>query len=227
MEAAYQNLQYEGVPGSPPSDRGAMEEAAWDSPRGHQAQPDQFFLRFSPEISSSAAFGQEVFFFSSLQSFLGGSDGKESACNTGDLDSILELGRSPGEGNSNPLQYFCLENPMDRRAWQLQSMGSQRVQQDWGLSKVNFSSNCQRLHRQSTSLRVFKFGIFFSYSLWDRGIWTNTVQYPERRNASNLRYFLPDIPWGFWTCDRTRFFNVTLKDHVKKFFFHCGKIHII
>ena len=49
--------------------------------------------------------------------FLGDSDGKEYTCNTGDLGLILGLGRSPGEGNSNPLQYPCLENPMDRRAW--------------------------------------------------------------------------------------------------------------
>ena len=43
---------------------------------------------------------------------------KESACNAGDLRSILGSGRSPGEGNGNPLQYSCLENPMDREAWQ-------------------------------------------------------------------------------------------------------------
>ena len=49
--------------------------------------------------------------------FPGGSDGKESACNVGDLDSIPGLGRSPGEGHGNPLQYFCLENPMEREAW--------------------------------------------------------------------------------------------------------------
>ena len=41
-----------------------------------------------------------------------------SACSTGDLGSIPELGRSPGEGHSNPLQYSCLENSMDRGAWQ-------------------------------------------------------------------------------------------------------------
>ena len=40
--------------------------------------------------------------------------GKESACNAGDLGSIPGLGRSPGEGNGNPFQYSCLENPMDR-----------------------------------------------------------------------------------------------------------------
>ena len=50
--------------------------------------------------------------------FPGGSDGKASACNAGDLCSIPGLGRSPGEGNGNPLQHSCLENPMDRGAWQ-------------------------------------------------------------------------------------------------------------
>ena len=42
---------------------------------------------------------------------------KASACNTGDPGSIPGLGRSPGEGNGNPLQYFCLENPRDGGAW--------------------------------------------------------------------------------------------------------------
>ena len=49
--------------------------------------------------------------------FPGGSEVKASACNAGDLGSIPVLGRSPGEGNGNPLQYSCLENPMDREAW--------------------------------------------------------------------------------------------------------------
>jgi len=43
--------------------------------------------------------------------------GKESACNAGYADSIPGSGRSPGEGHGNPLQYSCLENPMDRGAW--------------------------------------------------------------------------------------------------------------
>ena len=55
--------------------------------------------------------------------FPGGSDGKESACDEGDLDSIPGSVRSPGEENDSPFQYSCLENPMDR----LQSMGLQRV----------------------------------------------------------------------------------------------------
>ena len=45
----------------------------------------------------------------------GDSDGKESTCNAGDQSSIPRSGRSPGEGNGNPLQYSCLENPRDRR----------------------------------------------------------------------------------------------------------------
>ena len=57
--------------------------------------------------------------------FPGGSDGKASACNTRDSSLITGLGRSPGEGNGNLLQYSCLENPRDRRAGRLQSMGSQ------------------------------------------------------------------------------------------------------
>ena len=52
-----------------------------------------------------------------LMDFTGGSDGKESACNAGDPGSILGSGKSPGEGNGNPLQYSYLESSMDRGAW--------------------------------------------------------------------------------------------------------------
>ena len=62
-----------------------------------------------------------------LKGFPGGSEVKASACNVGDLGSTPGSGRSPGEGNGNPLQYSCLENPMDGRAW---SRGSQRVGHD-------------------------------------------------------------------------------------------------
>ena len=47
----------------------------------------------------------------------GGSDSNESTCNAGDLGLIPGSGRSPGGGHGNPLQYSCLENPMDRGAW--------------------------------------------------------------------------------------------------------------
>ena len=65
----------------------------------------------------------------------GGSDDKEWACSVGDLGSVPGLGRSPGEGNGNPLRYSCLENPMDRGACQEPvnplSMGLWRVRHDW------------------------------------------------------------------------------------------------
>ena len=48
---------------------------------------------------------------------MNGSDGKESACRAGDLDSVPGLGRFLGEGNGNSLQYSCLKNPIDRGAW--------------------------------------------------------------------------------------------------------------
>ena len=53
-----------------------------------------------------------------LWGFPGGSDSKESVHNVGGLGLILGSGRSPGEWNGYPLQYSCLENPMDRAAWQ-------------------------------------------------------------------------------------------------------------
>ena len=55
--------------------------------------------------------------------FPGSSNGKASTYNAGDLGSIPGLGRSPGEGNSSPLQYSCLENPMNREAWQAAGHG--------------------------------------------------------------------------------------------------------
>ena len=55
---------------------------------------------------------------------------KESACNAGDLGSIPGSGRSPGEGNGNPFHYSCLENPMDRRAWQATVHGVTTVGHD-------------------------------------------------------------------------------------------------
>ena len=61
---------------------------------------------------------------------MGGSDGKESACNEGDLGSIPGSGRSPAEGNGNPLWYSCLENSTDRGAWQATVHGVARVEHD-------------------------------------------------------------------------------------------------
>ena len=59
----------------------------------------------------------EQIILSFILTFPGGSDSKASACNAGDPGLIPGWGRSPGEGNGNPLQYSCLENPMDGEAW--------------------------------------------------------------------------------------------------------------
>ena len=73
-------------------------------------------------------------FFTTLSRFImgfpGGSEVKASASNAGDPGSFPGSGRSPGEGNGNPLQYSCLENPMDGGAWWATVHGSQRVGPD-------------------------------------------------------------------------------------------------
>jgi len=63
-----------------------------------------------------------------LLGFPGDPDGKESSYSAGNLCLIHELGKSLGEGNDFPLQYFCLENPMDRRAWQVTAHGVAKSQ---------------------------------------------------------------------------------------------------
>ena len=75
--------------------------------------------------------------------FPGGSDGKQSACSVGDPDSIPGPQRAPGEGNGNPLQYSCLENPMDSGAWSATAHGAAKSR-TW-LSNVSFSRNKAKL----------------------------------------------------------------------------------
>ena len=76
------------------------------------------FLEFSCFFDGPADVGNLISGSSAL-SFPGGSDGKASACNAGDLGLIPGSGRSRGGGNDNPLQYSCLENSMGRGAWQV------------------------------------------------------------------------------------------------------------
>ena len=74
--------------------------------------------------------------------FTGGSYGKNSTCNAGDLGLILGSGRSPGEGNGSPLQYSLLENPMDRGAWWAAVL---RVAKSWTQLFFYFSLKALRL----------------------------------------------------------------------------------
>ena len=73
------------------------------------------------------------------QGFPGGSDSKESAYNKGDPGMIPGSGRSLGEGNGNPLQYSCLENSMDRRAWWATVHGVLGIGHDWATFTFTFS----------------------------------------------------------------------------------------
>ena len=82
----------------------------------HQAPPSMGFSRqeYWSEVTLPSL---AVDLRHALQGFPGGSEGKASACNAGNQGSIPASGRSPGEENSSPLQYPCLENPMDGEAW--------------------------------------------------------------------------------------------------------------
>ena len=75
-------------------------------------------MKTLPEDYNKAEWGKYKQLYLEEDCFPGGSEVKASACNAGDLGSIPELGRSPGEGNGNPLPYSCLENSMDGGAWQ-------------------------------------------------------------------------------------------------------------
>ena len=80
-----------------------------------------------------------------ISGFPSGSDGKESACNAGDLSLTPGLGRSPREGNDNPLQYSCLGNPMDRGAWWVIVCGIAKSQTR--LSDQRFHFTCMMTSR--------------------------------------------------------------------------------
>ena len=80
------------------------------------------------------------------KNFPGGSDGKESACNVGDLGSIRGSGRSPGEGNGNPLTILASKIPWTEEPGRLQSMGSQRVRHNLG-TKPSLSEETLVLER--------------------------------------------------------------------------------
>ena len=78
-----------------------------------------------------------------VKGFPGGSDGKEPACNAGDLGSILGLGRYPGGGHGNPLQYSCLENPHGQRSLEGYS--------PWGCKELDMT---EQLSIQHTHLHI-------------------------------------------------------------------------
>ena len=94
--------------------------------------------------------------------FPGGSDGEETACPVGDLGSIPQLGRSPGEGNDYPLQYSDLENTMDRGAWQATVLGVAKSQTRLSDFHTHTYSGCGS---SSASLLADTLGLFVIASL--------------------------------------------------------------
>ena len=91
----------------------------------------------------------------SLSGFPGDSDGRESACNSGNPGLTPGWVSSPGKGNGNPLQYSCLENSMDRGAWQTTAHGSQRVVHDWGINTITERKTAGKLQNTWTLNNTF------------------------------------------------------------------------
>ena len=97
-------------------------KGGWGVGRGHRSEDEADRLSGSRQLRNFT----EKTLFECFTGFPGDSDGKESASNAEDPGSVPESGRSPGEGNGNPLQYSYLENSMDRRAWWATVHGSRK-----------------------------------------------------------------------------------------------------
>ena len=118
-----------------------------------------------------------------MPDFPGDSDGKESTSNVGDLGSILGLGRSAGGGHGNPLQYSCLENPMDRGAWRAK------------VHEVTKSDTTEQLSTaRSTAVSYLpKHTILFKYIRDCSQMWENTVY-----KVNELGCSIPIFSWFTW-----------------------------
>ena len=90
-----------------------------------------------------------IYFFQTSGCFPGDSEVKEFASNAGDLGSIPGSGRSPGKGNRNPLQYSCLENPMDREAWWATVHGVAKSQTR--LSDLTYTFRIKNIHEHAAT----------------------------------------------------------------------------
>ena len=125
-----------------------------------------------------------------LQGFPGGSEGKVSACNVGDLGSVPGSGRSPEEGNGNPLQWSCLENPRDAGAWWAAVYGVS--QSRTRLKRLSSSSSAGDLGSVPGSGRSpgERNGYPFQYSClensMDRGAWWATVHGVTKSQADTV-----------------------------------------
>ena len=111
------------------------------------------------------------------ENFFVGSDGKESACNSGDLGSISGMGRFPGGGHGNPLQYSCLENPLDKGVWwaTLYKVAKRRT----GLKQLSTSSPFLLSRLCSTG------------STWKKPSLTMAIRHPKLHYLCHHSDFIP------------------------------------
>ena len=109
--------------------------------------------------------------------------GKDSACSAGDPSSIPGSERSPGEGNGNPLQCSCLENPMDRGAWQATVHGVARVGHN--LVTKHLPVNIKELR---TLGRFLNSSEPFPHWLKESCIWSWLVRFSWGRNTANTKW---------------------------------------
>ena len=118
--------------------------------------------------------------------FPGGSDDREYACNAGELGLIPGLGRSPGEGNAYPLQYSCLDNPMDRGAWRatLHRVTESRTRlSDFTFTFFHFGRKLRSILRAGTPMGTAGRGTLPCCCVW--------VEPPQR--------FPGQVLWLFWS----------------------------
>ena len=126
-----------------------------------------WWATYSPPVAKSRTRLSDFTFTLSELGLPGGSDGKESACNEGDLGSVPGWERSPGEGNGNPLQYSCLENSKDGGTWR-----SKKSQSLTGLSPQHF-----HFHLNLPSPSFMSRGVFLK-QLESKGL-SMCSRYPE------------------------------------------------
>ena len=113
--------------------------------------------------------------------FPGGSEGKASAYNAGDLGSIPGSGRSPGEGTGTPLQYPCWKIPWTEKHGRLQSMGLQRVRHNWATS----------LHFPVFIFVLWPYWKGLNFSIWNiKSLWLKILRYECWKMAKNTKCIL-------------------------------------
>ena len=145
------------------------------------------------------------------------SEVKASACNAGDLGLIPGSGRSPGEGNGNPLQYSCLENPMDRGAWWATVHGIAKSRTwisdftfTFTLHPINLKTKGKERKKKQTNKKKNSVDIIKKcfwrkhYSLWVPGFWGQTTWILILSRSFNLIRLLINMSKPWWALDHKK-----------------------